>query len=74
MEKVQQPPLWARIAGKIVVATLDNLFLIVAIALLVVAKPTDAAVAMLMAFYVRLTEVRDAVKSSEIEITLKKEK
>lgn len=74
MEKVQQPPLWARIAGKIVVSILDNLFLIVAIALLCSDKPTDAAIAMLMAFYVRLTEVRDAVKSSEIEITLKKEK
>lgn len=65
-----KPPIWARVIAMVIAATLDNLFLLIALGWLVAGDVPMFAVFLVIAFFNRLTEIRDAIQSHKPEFIL----
>lgn len=71
MENTKKLPLWARIIAVIVVTAFDNAFIIAALVALLVGESASLAFAFLVyAFFLRLTEIRDAIRSSQVSVNV----
>lgn len=66
----KKPSLAARIIGGAIHFVIDNVMLVCALISILAEKPIMAIWFMVFAFYERVTEIRDAVRSNDVQISL----
>lgn len=68
----KKPPLWARIIGSIVAYAFDNSLMLIALGWAIYGDAAMCVIFMVIAFYERLTQIRDRISSSEFNLTINK--
>lgn len=70
MEK--KPALWARIIGALVAGAADNFWLLFAAGWLIYGDTAMCLISIMLAFYHRLTQIRDRISMPEFTLTINK--
>lgn len=70
----KKPPLWARIIGKVVASVVDNVWVLLATGWFAYGDAAVGLFCVALAFYDRLTQIRDEITRREFTLTINKTK